>query len=287
MSLILLALTQGLIFAALGAAVRLQYSLFRGFDVVIAPIAVVSGETFLLTTRLFPHATLFALAVCTAVSIATGVVLAVAWNTVIDKLWPDRLVLGSGIFIVSLGFSTFVTGAVGLGRGPGLRLPSWDMPSLAFGNANFGIPSAYGFILGLAACSGLIIWSRTRLGFAFDLWAQNQVFATEIGISRRMLLIGTGVSTGTLVGVAGSYGALANGSTPESGLTLFLYGAGAALLLPKPLLLSSLQGGLALGILLVLAQLEISPSLATVLVFGAVTSALLFRGTSRVSQGLR
>jgi len=225
--------------------------------------------------------------VCTAVSIATGIVLAVVWNTVVDRLWPDRLVLGSGVFILSLGFSTFVTGAVGLVRGPGLRLPPWDMPSWAFGNANFGIPSAYGFISGLAACCGLIIWSRTRLGFAFDLWAQNQVFAIEIGISRRMLLIGTGISTGTLVGVAGAYGALANGSTPESGLSLFLYGAGAALLLPKPLLLSSLQGGLVLGILLVLAQLLISPSLATVVVFGAVASALLFRGTSRVSQGLR
>lgn len=287
MNIVLLAFTQGLMFAALGAAVRLQYSLFRGFDVVIAPIAVLAGEAFLLTAKLFPQATLLALLVCTCVAIGTGAILAVFWNAVVDRLWHGSLVLGSGIFILSLGFSTLVAGAVGLGRGPGLRLVSWEVPSLALGNAAFGIPTAYGMVLGLSVCIGVIIWSRTRLGFAFDLWAQNQAFATEIGISRRMLLVGSGISTGALGGVAGAYGAFANGSTPEGGLILFLYGAGAALLLPKPLLISSLQGGFLLGIVLVAIQLLVSPACATVVLFGAVTAILLFRGTSRVSQGLR
>jgi branched-subunit amino acid ABC-type transport system permease component len=141
--------------------------------------------------------------------------------------------------------------------------------------------------LGLSVCIGVILWSRTRVGFAFDLWAQNQAFATEIGISRRTLLFQSGISTGALGGIAGAYTALANGITPEGGLILFLYGAGAALLLPRPLLISSLQGGFFLGILLVATQLVISPALATVVLFGAVTAILLFRGTSRVSQGLR
>jgi branched-subunit amino acid ABC-type transport system permease component len=287
MNIVLLAVTQGLVFAALGAAVRLQYSLFRGFDLIIAPIAVLAAEMFLLAAKLFPQATLPALVVCTFVAIGAGVVLAVLWNAIVDRLWHGRNVLGSGIFILSLGFTTLVTGAVGLGRGPGLRVVPWEMPSLTFGNTNVGIPTAYGIVWGLMICIGTTVWSRSRLGFAFDLWAQNQAFATEIGISRRMLLIGSGISTGALAGVAGAYTALANGSTPEGGLILFLYGAGAALLLPKPLLICSLQGGFFLGILLVVTQLVASPAFATVVLFGAVTAILLIRGTSRVSQGLR
>jgi hypothetical protein len=140
MSIVLLAFTQGLVFAALGAAVRLQYSLFRGFDVIIAPIAVLAGEAFLLTAHLFPEVTLLALIVCTCVAIGTGIILAVLWNAIVDRLWHGRLVLGSGVFILSLGFSTLVTGAVGLGRGPGLRLIPWEMPSLALGNVNCWYP---------------------------------------------------------------------------------------------------------------------------------------------------
>src|SRR5580698_6926476 len=103
MNIVLLAVTQGLVFAALGAAVRLQYSLFRGFDLIIAPIAVLAAEMFLLAAKLFPQATLPALVVCTFVAIGAGVVLAVLWNAIVDRLWHGRNVLGSGIFILSLG----------------------------------------------------------------------------------------------------------------------------------------------------------------------------------------
>lgn len=287
MTILVLALAQGLIFAAVGAAVRVQYSLFRGFDIIIAPIVVLAGESFVLTASLFPRVTAFALLICSLVAVGVGVTLALLWNHAVDRLWRGRTMLGSAILIFSLGASTLVTGAVGLGRGPGLRQVDWNLPSLELFSVPFGLTTAYAIVGGLATCGWLYIWSRRRAGFAFELWAQNQLFASEIGISRRMLLTSSSICTGLLGGIAGAYGGLANGSAPEGGLTIFLYGAGAALLFPSPLLASSIKGGLVLGALLVLSQLVFSPSAATVVLFGVITAALLVRGSSRLSQGLR
>ncbi len=287
MTIAILAIVQGLIFAALGTAVRIQYSLFRGFDIIIAPTVVLAGESFVLTSRMFPHANIWSLFFCSFVSIGVGVAIVILWNLVVDRIWRPRLVIGAAILILSLGASTAISGAVGFSRGPGLRQVEWGMPSLNIFGANFGIPTAFGVIFGLAACIWVQVWSRTRIGFAFDLWAQNQSFASEIGISRRTLLVGAGLCTGILGGVVGAYGALSSGSTPEGGLIFFLYGAGAALLFPSPLLISSMKGGFLLGALLVVTQLIVSPPVAIMLLFTIVTVILLIRGSSRVSQGLR
>jgi branched-subunit amino acid ABC-type transport system permease component len=216
-----------------------------------------------------------------------GVTLAVLWNYIVDRLWRGNFILGAAILILSLGASSVVSGAVGFSRGPGLRQVEWGMPSLNVFGANLGVPTAYGLFLNLAACIWVQVWSRSKIGFAFNLWAQNQSFASEIGVSRRMLLAGAGICTGILGGVVGAYGALSNGSTPEGGLIMFLYGAGAALLFSKPLVMSGIKGGLLLGALLVMAQLIFSPPIATVLLFSVVTAILFLRGSSRVSQGLR
>jgi len=287
MAIIILALAQGLILATVGAAVRVQYSLYRGFDIIIAPLVVLTAEAFVVAASCFPRPTILAFVVCSAVAISVGAGLSLLWNYTVDRLWRGQMVLGSAILIFSLGASTFITGAVGFGRGPGLRQVDWNLPNVHLFGIDAGLPTAYAIVCGLASCGCLYIWARRRTGFAFELWAQNQLFASEIGISRRSLLPSTSICTGILCGIAGAYGAIANGSTPEWGLTVFLYGAGAALLFPSPLLTSAIKGGLAVGALLVLSQLVFSPSAATIVLFGLITLVLLARGSSRLSQGLR
>jgi hypothetical protein len=70
-------------------------------------------------------------------------------------------------------------------------------------------------------------------------------------------------------------------------LSAFLYGAGAALLLPAPTLNATVLGGLILGTIYVIVQLIFNQSIADLILFAIVAALLLRRGTSRTVQGAR
>jgi hypothetical protein len=141
--------------------------------------------------------------------------------------------------------------------------------------------------LGALGTLSIFVWIRTHHGFALDLWGQDVSFCTELGLSRTALVASSGIMVGLATALIGSYNAFSNGSTPEGGLMVFLYGAGAALLLPSVRVSSSFWGGLLLGTSYAAIQLKLSPSVANLALFAAILIILVVRGTSRSSQRLR
>ena len=288
MNLASIIVASAIVFALAGIAVRVQYSLFRGFDFAVAFAVVLSAESFTAASRLLATRPALGVVVCSGISIAIAIAVVVAWNYSIDRLWSAHLEIGMVLLVFSLGVSTAISGFVGLVRGPGLRQPSWSLnrAPLLLGSM-IGLPALYAIACGGVIVVLVVLWASRRSGLALDLWAQSQDFAREIGVERSTLAPICGVVTGLAAGVVGCYFALAGGSTPEGGLSAFLYGAGAALLLPAPRLNATVLGGLILGTIYVIVQLIFSQSIADLILFAIVATLLLRRGTSRTVQGAR
>lgn len=288
MNLASIIVASAIVFALAGIAVRVQYSLFRGFDFAVAFAVVLSAESFTGASRLFATRPALGAAVCSGLGIAIAIAVVVAWNYSIGRLWSAHSGIGMALLVFSLGVSTAISGFVGLVRGPGLRQPSWSLnqaPVLL--GSMIGLPALYAITCGGVIVVLVVLWASRGTGLALDLWAQNLDFAREIGVERSTLAPVCGVVTGLASGVVGCYFALAGGSTPEGGLSAFLYGAGAALLLPAPTLNATVLGGLILGTIYVIVQLIFSQSIADLILFAIVATLLLRRGTSRTVQGAR
>jgi branched-subunit amino acid ABC-type transport system permease component len=288
MTLLSIIVSAAIAFALAGVAVRIQYSLFRGFDFAVAFTVVLSAESFTAASRAFTSTPIVGLVICSAFGIGVAIVAVVAWNSAIHYLWLAHSRLGMALLVCSLGVSTAASGFVGLVRGPGLRQPSWLLnQAQVFPDSTIGLPALYAITCGGTVVILVVLWASRRTGLALDLWAQNQDFAREIGIDRATLAPVCGVVTGLASGAVGCYFALAGGSTPEGGLSAFLYGAGAALLLPAPTLNATVLGGLILGTIYVIVQLIFNQSIADLILFAIVAALLLRRGTSRTVQGAR
>jgi branched-subunit amino acid ABC-type transport system permease component len=283
-SIVLLLLTYALMFALAGAAVRIQLTLFRGFDLFVAGLVLFGAEMFIAVSNAVGSGS-EALLVASVVSIAAVIALAVLWNVVIDRLWRRMTTVGAPMLVVSLGVSAAATGAVGVIRGPGLRQPPADL--LRYQLAGVPLPAAFLIVAGAVVLVGLLRWVRRPAGFALTLMSDDPDFAAEIGLTRRDLVVSAGVVTGALTATIGAYLALSNGSTPEIGLPTFLYGAGAALLLPAATVRSSILGGIVLGLGFGVAQLFAARVTADALLFAVVLGFLWFRGTSRTMRQVR
>jgi branched-subunit amino acid ABC-type transport system permease component len=283
-SVIQLAAAYGVIFALCGVAVRIQFALYRGFDFICAVAVLAASESFVWSSRLAGGSELmrFSLASTTAVLIATGTV--AGWNLIVDHSFRREQELGGGLLILSLGVSTAVVGTVVLLRGPGLRQSAIQPPSFL---SQPGTPAFYALCVGGLSLIAVQIWTRIRVGFALDLWAQDRLFASEVGIDRKQLAMVSGLVGGACLGLVGSYFAVAGGSTPEIGLPAFLYGAAAALLLPGNTIGRSMLGGLVLGPLFVSLQLAVAPAISSSILFVLTLGLLLYRGTSRGAQQVR
>jgi len=277
-----------IVFALAGIAVRIQYSLFRGFDFAVAFAVVLSAESFTSASGLFAGKPAVGVVACSGLGILVAILVVVGWNSAIHRLFSAHSKIGMALLVFSLGVSTAISGFVGLVRGPGLRQPIWSPnQTQILPSSIIGLPAIYAIVCGGAVVILVLLWASRRTGLALDLWAQNQDFAREIGIERSTLAPVTGVVTGLASGVVGCYFALAGGSTPEGGLSAFLYGAGAALLLPAPTLNATVLGGLILGTIYVIVQLIFNQSIADLILFAIVAYLLLRRGTSRTVQGAR
>ena len=272
---------QALVFTSVGIAVRMQYSLFRGFDFIIAAVIVVSGEVFLTAAH---QGTTFSVALGTIFAVAIGVGITVTWNLGVDHVFGGVAALGSILFVSSLGASTAISGIVGAVRGPGLRQLPASTPAVYRQLAD---SSLYGLSVTSLALVALFVWTTRPSGLAAALWTQSEEFAREIGITRRSLAVPAGIVSGGLAAIVGSYYAFSNGSTPEGGVTVFLYGTATALLLPSGTLCATAISGVVLGGLYVLIQLLVSPALANLVLFALAMTILLVRGSSRSAENVR
>lgn len=134
---------------------------------------------------------------------------------------------------------------------------------------------------------GSLIWLRRPGGYSLRLYAMNPPLAHEIGIEEvHLRRLGT-VHVGLCAGAAGCSLAITGGSTPELGMKVFLYGAGAALLFESRELLAPLPAGLMLGAMHVGLQLVLAPAWTESIMFALIVAVLLWRGTSREVGGVR
>jgi branched-subunit amino acid ABC-type transport system permease component len=138
-----------------------------------------------------------------------------------------------------------------------------------------------------ALAVGIAFGTNSRIAWKFLLWSQNAEFAEEVGVNRESLGFFGACIAGVATAIAGSWIATANGSSPDVGFSYFLTGAGGALLFGRPKPYASLVGGAVLGISGFALQLVVAPSTASLLVFSAVATLLLLRGSSRDSEELR
>lgn len=285
MTIAILALMQGVVFANVGVAVRTQYSMFRGFDFMVGGLVLVCAEVFAWTGGLFPNHRWWGLVAAWLAALVMGLMGARTWNWVVLRIWGGHWKLGAAMFVGSLGASTAVSGLIGLLRGPGLVQGPWGFADLSVGTIAF--VTLAGLVVNGATVA--VLWGvhRSRRGFALVLYGQNPEFAMDVGVSARGAAGAASLVTGMSCGAVGGYLALADGSRPELSMLIFLYGAAAALLIPRPTLPSALLGGLLLGACHVLAQLFVSPAIAGMLLFAVVAMLILVRGSSRAVEGVR
>jgi branched-subunit amino acid ABC-type transport system permease component len=280
-----LVIIQALAFALMGVAVRAQFSLFRGFDLMIGGYVLIASETFVLVSNHVPLPGGMGIFFATVSSVCATLLVALAWNVAIDRLWPNQGKLGTAVLLASLGGQTFVAGLIGAARGPGLvqsRLligPS-DLPILS-------LPLVFGLVVLSIASIVVFVFLRSRVGHGLWLYGDNPEFAAEIGVERRRLIYSTSIIVGLLTASVGSYVAFSEGSRPEVGLNMFLYGAASALLLSAGTLRSAFVGGLILGAGHLALQLKLSFAAAEFILFVSVAVLLVVRGTSRSKEGVR
>lgn len=283
MDLFLLAIHLGLAYGLAGLAVRVALSVSGGFDLFVAVAALLGAE--------------FTIAVANgcAVDNTGGAMAAAVFGILLAGmsgwLWSSfGKLFGSGTttFVGSLGVLMAVIGFIGTVRGPGLRMvDGLSGVTLDLLVINVGAGVIAGLLVTLVVAIAGIIWLRQSSGYALRLYVMNPELAQEIGITEHSLRSWGAAYLGLCAGAAGSSLALIGGSTPELGMKVFLYGAGAALLFESRDLVSALLAGLILGALHIGLQLFFAPAWAESIMFVLVVAVLMIRGSSREIGGLR
>ena len=273
-----------------GLFVRIQLAVHRGFDLSLAVIVVCCAEIFIfLSNYLFSTMQgLVALVIALFLTAMIGAAAGLLWNLALTALVRRAREPGYIVFLASLGLSTLAVGAVGVMRGPGLKLlqdgvlSGIDLFSVQLPPAPF-----LGCALLLAAVVAVSIWARSRTGFATSLLAQDRPFAIEIGVNTSRISAHVGIVWGGVLAILASAQALLAGNTPESGLPLFLLGAVAALVFPNSGLVGPLLGGILVGLGLVLIQFILPPSWAEPAILTIAFAVIAVRGIDRAAMGLR
>lgn len=274
--ILFLILAKGMIFALAGVCVRVQFALWRGFDLIVAAAVLVGAEIFVITVKQAGAVGPF---VAPLAAILAAVAVVTVWNVVLARsLFGTSDNAGASLIVLSLGISTAVTGFVGLMRGPGLRLPPYSAEMQ---------PVIYALVLAVLALIVAALWSQGRSGFALYLLSQNRQFAQELGVRIRLLALPASLMVGLAAGTVGSSLAATTGSTPEVGLQAFLYGAAAALIFETGSIKGPVLAGLLLGAASVVLQLFLAPGLAEAALFAAVVGMVIMRGSARTLQGVR
>jgi branched-chain amino acid transport system permease protein len=282
--------SKALVVVLCGLFVRIQLAIHRGFDLSLAAIVAACADIFIVISNhlVDGQAAVVALVVALAAVVLLGAGAGALWNATLTRLVRGAREPGYVVFLTSLGISTVTAGAVGLVRGPGLKVvQDWKLEGLGPFLGHLPAALLTALVLLLAGVAAASVWARSRLGFATALLAQDRAFAIEIGIDTRRIAATVGAVWGGIAAIVASAQAVLAGNTPESGLSLFLFGASAALLLPSSGLVGPVLSGICIGLALVLTQLMMPPSWAEPAVFAVIFGLVSIRGVDRAAIGLR
>lgn len=266
------------LFVAFCAVVaRFQFTLLGGFDFTVAAGFTIAAELLIFFSSRAP--------LCGSTPFIGHVVIVGAaiglarygWSSLALRfsLSGDR---ARTIAVASLGVAAVVQGLIGLIRGPGLRELALSPTCPNSGLSGTGEPSlASALGVGVIGLVLLALWRRTRSGFAFELYTENERFATSLGVHPSQLVAASAILTGILSASVGGYLVVLGGSTPQSGSLPFLLGTAAALLVASRSLIVTVLSGLMVGSALASLQLLFASTTATAVVLGAVIVQLGFR----------
>jgi branched-subunit amino acid ABC-type transport system permease component len=284
-SWISLALCQAGVIGVVAMAVRVQFGILQGYDLTVAASVVIASEI----TVFIANQIAGGVAIPLAIAVAWGLTFIVTyvWTLLALQFTTRGAERGGVVFLASLGVSTAVSGLVGIIRGPGLIAPDARLSPLEIGATTMAGVTWFGIACSVVAVAALVLWRRTVPGWGAVLLEQNPAFAQEIGVQPEQVIVSASAAVGGCAAVAGAYQGLANGSTPESGMLLLIYGIGAAFIVPGRGLLGAAVGAAIFGTASVVGGLAISPVVASTILFGVTAAVLLVRGTSRLERGLR
>lgn len=288
MIILLVAVAQIAAGALCSVAVRAQLSLFRGFDVMVAAVVTIASEITCAMGIAFPALGWYGAAAAFIVAAALTSLLMIGWNRFVAVWIGESRNRGTALLILSLFCTTAITGLVGLARGPGLVPSPWaDTASILADGSLLTLGTLFGCVMALGLPIGLIVWRRSRAGFALELWAQDRDLACEVGIAERGLVRETGILAALVASAVGVWSALSNGSTPDIGLEYFLTGTAGALLFSGPALWYAAAGGALVGLTTFGLQFALSPSQTNMVVFVSIGVFLIARGSARLEQNVR
>lgn len=275
-----------LIFLLAGVAVRLALVTSRGFDLLPTIVGLLASESTLLLVNSLGARSPAAIGLLAILVILLIASISTLWPSIIRLFHSNQRVSNLGVFIFSLGASSLISGIVGYLRGPGVI--SLDV-SMNWGTNRFGIPVKLevAIVLALMMCAALLIWMKSRIGFAYRLSSMNEEFANEIGITRSEWSKSSIFLSSACAGVAGVTFLLSVGSSPNLGMQVFLYGVGVALLVGSDSFLVLALVALCFSSTKILSQLYISPAWSESIIYIGVVLVLIFRGLSRDSEEVR
>lgn len=280
----LLILQNVLLFSLAGVAVRIQFSLLRGFDVFVGGLVLVAAESYVATNALLQESGVFSICCSVIVSFAVTAFTGCSWNYFLGAVWPESHPPRDAVLVASLGAQSLLIGLVGFLRGPGLS----QAPVAPHGSVlNVSLPLVFSLLAMVTALVLIVIALRSRVGFALTLYGEDPEFAVELGVERSQLLIASGLITSAAAWAVGASFAMTDGSRLEIGLPVFLYGAASALVAGSRSPWLAVAGGALLGGVHLLIQLFLSALAAEMAIFVAVAVLLITRGTPRREEGVR
>jgi branched-subunit amino acid ABC-type transport system permease component len=261
--------------------VRAQLAVLRGFDLGLAAIGLVAGELVIAFAPADQDIPRWLLAI--GVGLISGAGLGMLWSWLLARRLGSR---GSPTttLVASLGIATLASGAVASIRGPGLvqldELPAASQSGIA--------PALW---IGLAVCAvgaaALAVWLRSRTGFQVSLLDQDRAFAEELGCDPRRVAVLTGLACGTAGAAAGIANAVTSGSTPDSGIALFLQAAAGALIVRQFRPSGMVLGALAVAALYTGVGALAPLSWADFIVFAVLLLLIVIRGRDRIAEEIR
>lgn len=288
MDLLLFALQTGLAYGLAGVAVRITLTVTGSFNFFVAIAAVLSAELGIVIGNAGAVESFFGTFIAAFAGVMIAAVAGYLWSHVGSLTKTSQSASQLTVFVGSLGALMFVIGFTGVMRGPGLRtIEGIAGKSVGFFGSYVGISVIVGVAVTGLIIIGSFLWLRMREGYSLRLYAMNPYLSKEIGIDENKLRRSGTIFAGVCAGAAGCSLAFSGGSTPEIGMKIFLFGAGAALLFESRELLVPLLAGLILGLMQVGIQLILAPAWSESVMFALVILVLLWRRSSREAGDLR
>lgn len=277
------ALIVGTLFGVLGLSFGIIYSTSRILHFAHGSVYVVSAYAFyaahaLLGLWLLPAALLAVLA-GGAAGVAT-------MRLLYDPLLHNRA-SGVIVMIASLGLFIAVENVIALGFGNDARMVSQAAIQTGHEIGSVTITTLQIEILLVSAAVFVLMWlvtTRTRLGRAMRAMADDVEMATIIGLDVARLRYIVFFLGSAILGIAAVLHSLDIGVSPQSGITVVLVAAVAAMIGGANTLLAGILGGYIIGFMQNLGVLWLDPRWQNLITFVALILVLVLRPEGLVSR---